>query len=311
MITLVVGDNTYVRDTTLARLRAAFDGAPEYIDGESVQMRDLPELFRGLTLFAPQRLVVIRELSQSKAAWEALPEYLDTSDDVHVVLVESNLDKRTRTYKQLAKSAEVVQAAPLQQRDQATAIKWLQESATAHGIDLSRQQALHMVERALIAGDRPGQATIDQGLLAQALEVLAIKGTVLDEDIARVLPPTPQENVFELLTAALQRQPSRVDEMVRVLSAHQEAYMALGLLSGQVAQLAALKFATKSPADVAAELGTHPYAMSKLSPLARNLSTAELQQIVIAFANADDRIKSSATDPWTILWHALTTIARR
>ena len=74
----------------------------EVIEGANLTTNDLLSIFRGTSLFATKRQILIRDLSTNKPVFEKLPDYLDTMHDV--ALQESVLDKRTVTYKTLVKA---------------------------------------------------------------------------------------------------------------------------------------------------------------------------------------------------------------
>ena len=70
-------------------------------------------------------------------------------------------------------------------------------------------------------------------------------------------------------------------------------------------QLAALSVADKPAASVASDIGAHPYALGKLAPHATKLGKANTKKIVQSFADADMKMKSTATDPWLLVEEAL------
>ena len=77
----------------------------EIIEGADLAPSDLPSIFKGTTLFADTRRVLIRDLSINKPAFEKLPDYLDTPHDI--ILLEFQLDKRSTTYKALKNQIEI------------------------------------------------------------------------------------------------------------------------------------------------------------------------------------------------------------
>jgi DNA polymerase III delta subunit len=62
-------------------------------------------------------------------------------------------------------------------------------------------------------------------------------------------------------------------------------------------------------ADVAKDMGVHPYALSKLAPAAKRLGRTGAKKVVAAFAEADEAAKSSAADPWLLVERALIKVA--
>lgn len=77
----------------------------EVVEGVEMGVGDLMTILKGNSLFAETRRILVRDLEANKAAWEKLPEYLDT---VHKVVVwETKLDKRSATYKKIKDQVEV------------------------------------------------------------------------------------------------------------------------------------------------------------------------------------------------------------
>lgn len=77
----------------------------EVIEGADLNLDDLPTLFLGNSLFSETRSILIRDLGANKAAFEKLPDYLNTSHKV--ALLELKLDKRSSTYKSLKDKVEI------------------------------------------------------------------------------------------------------------------------------------------------------------------------------------------------------------
>lgn len=301
MITVLTGENSFENERELRRIVAAFEGRPEYIDGSELELRQLPDLLMGGTLFADKRLVVIKNLSENKALWNEFEEWLArVSDDVHLVLVEPKLDKRTKTYKGLQKMADIRESKAWTDHDTVEAQRWTVETARELGFDLDKKSAHTLVVR----------VGMDQWQLYRALEKLAVTDTVTSEIVEEFIEANPTENIFNLFEAALKKDPLRVKNMLEILEVTEDPYRLFGLLSGQAFQLAALSVSDKSHAEVAKDLGAYPFALSKLAPYAKKLGRAGGRKIIRAFAEADEAMKTSAGDPWLLIERALIKITR-
>lgn len=258
MITLLVGENSFEIERSLDMIKREFAGQAERIDGASLDPAQLPELLMGGTLFAEKRLVVIKGLSGSAAAWTALTDWLPrTSDDIHLVLVETKPDKRTKTYKDLQKLAAVAEHHVWTERDATAAERWVAEEATRQEVSLDKKSIQHLVRR----------AGIDQWELFHAIEKLALVGNVTPELIDELIEANPEENIFLLFETALRGDMDGVRRMLATLKLTEDPFRLFGLISGQAFQLAALAVSDKPSAAVASDLGVHPYGLSKLSTL--------------------------------------------
>lgn len=300
MITFFFGENSFEISRGLTRLIDDFDGEADKFDGPDLEIRQLPDLLMGTTLFANKRLVIIKELAQNKILWEALGDWLERlSDDVHLVLVETKPDKRSKTYKILQKKATLYESKLWGERDASKAEQWATEEATRLGFSLDKKSAHSLVER----------VGVDQWLLYQALQKLALVEVINPEIIARLIDANPAENVFGLFEAALKKDVTRVRTMLEIFQVNEDPYRVLGLLSTQAFQLAALAVSEKPAAEVAHDLGAHPFVISKLAPFAKKLGQPGAAMAIAALDETDAAVKTSAADPWLLIERALLKIA--
>lgn len=296
MIILLTGDNNYEIDQELDRIVAGFDGEPERIDASRLEPRSLTDILGGVSLFSANRLVILRRVSENAPVWEALAAQSAGDSDTTVVLVEPKVDKRTKTYKTLAKSADVRAFTAWGERDGARAEKWLRDEAAARNIQLEPAAAREIVRR----------RGMEQYQLLNTLQQLAVLGDITHQMVEVHIEAAPQENVFELLDAALSGDNRRVGDMVRTLRLTNDPYMTMGLLASQVFALSGLVLGDKSQADIASDLGVSPYTLRSLAATAQSVDRHKLHQLVVALADADIGLKSSAVDPWVQIEIALT-----
>jgi DNA polymerase-3 subunit delta len=300
MITLLIGENSFEVQRMVQKTIGAFNGEVERVDGSELEMRQLPDLLMGATLFANKRLVVVKNLSENKALWTILDDWiLRVSDDIHLILIESKPDKRTKTYKNLQKNATTHELKLWTDRDASQAERWVIDEAKALKFELDKKSAHALVNR----------VGVDQWLLYQALEKLAVVDNVSPQVIEELIDAIPMENVFNLFEAALSRDALRVKQMIKNLETIEDPYRLFGLLSGQVFQLATLAVAGGSSAEVAKDLGAHPFALSKLAPHAKKIGKPGVKKIIAAVVEADSGMKTSATEPWLLIERALVKIA--
>lgn len=275
---------------------ADFDGDAEKFDSEDMELSQLADLLLGGTLFADKRLVIIKDLSSNKVLWDGLSGLAERmGSDVHLVLVEPKPDKRTKTYKDLKQSADVKEFVQWSERDSRLAETWVVTEAKRQGFALDKRAAAALVRR----------VGADQWALYHALEKLAVLDRVDETVIETTVEAQPNENVFNLLDAALRGDTRQVSTMVRNLQRTQDAYMTFGLLSSQVFQLTALAASSKPSGEVASDIGAHPYALGKLAPRAKKLGRTDTRKIIRIFADTDMAMKSTATDPWLLVEKAL------
>ncbi|MBH2007955.1 DNA polymerase III subunit delta [Candidatus Saccharibacteria bacterium] len=296
MIILLTGDNFYEIDRELGRIVVEFDGEAEQLDADSLDPRNLTDIFSGVSLFSANRLVVIKRLNENTTVWEGLARWLDKPSDTTLVLVEPKVDKRTKSYKALAKQADVRVFTAWTERDALKAEKWLLDTASSDGIALSRDAAREIVVR----------RGTEQYQLLNTLRQLAVLGEVSREVVEAHIETTPHENVFELLAASLAGDASNVRAMIRTLRLENDPYMTVGLLASQTFALAGIVLSGKSQSEIASDLSVSPYVLRNLAGLAAGVDRTKLKVVVESLAIADIGLKSSSVDPWLQIEIALT-----
>lgn len=298
MITFIIGENTFESERAVAAIVARFNGVAERVDGSTLDLKQLPDLLMGATLFADKRLVIIKNLSENKDVWANFSDWLPRiSDDIELVLAETKPDKRTVAYKELKKIAKVIEFPGWTDHDVAKAEKWVLEEAKQLKFILDTKCAQLLVRR----------VGLDQWQLFHALEKLALVDTVTAEVVESLIDANPAENVFNLFDAALRGNGVKVTEMVRTLELTEDPYRLFALLSGQAFQLAAIVAAGPSD-NVAKDFGVNPYGVSKLESSARHLGRGGVRKIIKAFAEADDDMKLSRAEPWLLIERVLMKI---
>lgn len=300
MITLLTGDNSFEINRELQRIVDEFSGVPEKIDGSELELRQLPDLLMGTSLFAEKRLVIIKSLAENSSVWHDFGDWLPrVSDDIQLVLIEPKPDKRTRTYKELQKVADIKEFAVWGERDGSKAEQWAIDEAEQLSFTLNKELAKVLVSR----------TGTDQWRLYHALEKLSVLEAVDRDVIELVVDQNPSENVFQLFEAALKGQTEELHNTIQILEKTEDAYKVFGLLSSQAFQLAALAVADKSNSEVAKDLGAHPFVLSKLSPYAKKRGRRGTGEVVAAFVQTDEAMKSSVTEPWILIERALLKIS--
>lgn len=77
----------------------------EVIDCADLTIKDLTPIFRGATLFDSHRRILLRDFTANSSIFPELPNFLDTKHDI--ILLETKLDKRTATYKEIKNKVEI------------------------------------------------------------------------------------------------------------------------------------------------------------------------------------------------------------
>lgn len=300
MITWLVGENSFEIREALKEIERDFSGAVERVDGTELNLVQLPDLLMGVSLFAPERLVVIKDITQNSGLWEKLPDWLERiSDDIHIVFIDTKPDKRTTSYKALKAAATLKEFPVWTDRDTAKAEQWVSARAQVVGVALDKKTALHLVER----------VGLDQWRLAQALDMLSLVEQVTPATIDEIVPPNLRENIFQLFEIALEGRSKQVAEKLATLSIQEDPYAFFALLSSQAMTLAAVTYADET-ANPTKDFAIHPFVASKLARHGKKLGKQKVGRILEAFAKTDADMKRSKAEPWLLIERVLLETAQ-
>lgn len=295
MIHLLYGDNEFEKQVALVSLVG--DADVVRYDGEELTLADMQEITIGQTLFTQSSVYVISKLSENSDIWSRLSE-LPFDDDKTIILVESKLDKRTKTYKWLQKTAKTQEFMPLSDRQKPQLISWCEAQARERGYKLTRTQIGTLIDR----------LGFDQLRLSNFLDQLALAEEITDELIDQLVPLARSENVFDLFVAALSKDYETVHNIISYLESESGldgAYQTMGLLASQATNMAALVLAGGDNKTVAADLSVNPYVLQRLSSSARTIDIEHLRQINDALFQADLQMKTTGVNPWLLIETAL------
>lgn len=310
MMYCLVGENGFSRQIELKKLIG--DADARQFDGAELGPNELAMALTGQSLFGGDEFVVIDEASGNKPLWDALGEWSQKlDDDTTVILCDTKPDKRTKTYKQLQKHGKIIDCEAWSLRQAGQAETWLMRYAKEHGVTLNADLARDMVQRAIRPSSVDDKPIIDQQLLAIAVRQLSLAEEAIDRDsIDTVLPPSLHENVFGLLECAMSGDVKGVQRMVSHLASSKiDGHQTFGLLASQATNIAALVLAQAPSAQVAADIGAHPYALGQLSELARRTSPGRIRFVIHSLAHADEQLKSSRGEAWELIEKSLVEIA--
>ena len=297
MIHLLYGDNEFEKQAALAALVG--DADVVRYDGEELTLADMQEITIGQTLFTQSSVYVISKLSENSDIWSRLSEL--PFDDKTVILLESKLDKRTKTYKWLQKTAKTQEFLPLSDRQKPQLISWCEAQARERGYKLTRTQIGTLIDR----------LGFDQLRLSNFLDQLALAEKITDELINDLVPLARSENVFDLFVAALSKDYETAHNIISYLESESGvdgAYQTMGLLASQATNVTALVLAGGDNKTVAADLSVNPYVLQRLSSSARTIDIEHLRQINDALFQADLQMKTTGINPWLLIEAALVSV---
>ena len=102
MIRIFTGDDRIKAGNEIKRILGE---SYEVIDAADLTPKDLPSLFKGTTIFDAKRRILLRDFTANSSIYPEITKYLDTPHEI--ILLETKLDKRTTTYKEIKDQLEI------------------------------------------------------------------------------------------------------------------------------------------------------------------------------------------------------------
>lgn len=299
MIHVLYGENEFQKRQALQALIKEAD-VVRY-DGEVLSLDELQDIFIGQNLFGDSVTHIIMGLSGNGDIWPVLST-VAYDEQKTIILIENAIDKRTKTYKWLQKTAKMQEFVPFNERQKPQLIKWCVAEAGQLGFRLQSVQAERLIDR----------LGYDQLRLFHVLEQLSLVDKVTDELIDEMVPLAKTESAFGLLAVTLDGDVLAIQRIIAHLekdSGADGAYQTMGLLASQIANLAALVLSGNDRQLVAADLAVNPYVLQKISPYVAKIDRQKLEYITSVLGRVDSQMKAASVNPWLLMEAALVDIA--
>lgn len=268
----------------------------ERLDGEEERADDVLAKIGSTCLFTDNRLMILKGISKNSLLADKIDSLLGQSlEGLELIIVEPKLDKRSKLYRVLKAKTDFKEQGEL---SSPALVEWLVNEAIANGCKLGHADAKYLIER----------VGVNQLILAQELNKLLLFGNIIDRDmIDWLVEATPQSDTFELVEATLARDYARVVELYQEQRALKvDPRLIIGLLTWQLHLLATVKTsATKSPSQVASDLGTYPSVINRTARIARRISYDELSQAIKLLLSIDHKSKKQTVNQDDVLLYYL------
>jgi DNA polymerase-3 subunit delta len=300
---LLAGEETWLRDESLAAIRAAVLGEAandfdcERLDGERTGAGRLVDALRVLPVLAERRLVVLREPEARKGRSEGLVEALagavaELAGQRHTVLVvvAAKLDRRSAWVRAFGEPATLVACDP-PKGGKAVAAFAAQQARRRH-IVLGPGAAEALAEAV-------GPQLLRLASELEKASLLAGPGQrVTREHVLESVSAVADEKMWELTDATFEgRSADALAVLGRLLGAGVPAPVVLGALASQLRKLARAR-AGEAPSG-------HPMVVRRIEAQARRQSLARLLAGLRAAEEADERLKGRGSLPGDLVLERL------
>lgn len=287
-VVTLAGSNSFLIDSELNKRLAAFidlngDMSVEHIDAESVDPSGLFSRLSSPSLFAPQKLTVIRGLSRNGELSEKFSELLSSSrQDADIILVEAKIDARGKLYKTLKSKTEFIEFGALNPIELS---RWIVQYVSSKGGNITTGNANYLVNKV---------GTNQQMLCGELNKLLLYSSNITQANIDLLVEPGIGSTTFDLANAAFNHDTENAVRLYREQrSLRIDPAVIIGSLAWQLHVLALLKTSGSNDIErIAKDSKMSPWALSKAKHLAEGISLKDLTSAIDQLILIDAKSKS-------------------
>lgn len=287
-IYLFYGEEKYDIHQRIEKIKKEFDNLQVgvnlyYINSDNIN--ELSSIINGVTFFGSSKLIIIK-YTNLKFDVKKL-ESLD--NDIKVIILEDNVDKRTSEYKWLSKNAECVEFKYLDQEKMAI---YISNILSKYSIKISKEDALYMVNTCGV------DKTNNINELNKIVTFLGPNSQVTKEIIDKICSRTLNAKIFDVLSTIINKNKKLAIIMLDELLNQKESIIKIYImLYKQIKQMYMIKLLKeKKIIDIPKILGIHPFVVKNLSKACDNYKKEELLKIIYMFDEYDEKTKIGEMD---------------
>ena len=290
---LLCGEEAYLRRQYRDRLKNALTGDGDsmnyhYFEGKDIRVGEIIDLAETMPFLADRRVIIIENSGLFKHGGEQLAEYLkEPSETAYFVLVEAEIDKRSKLYKAISAKGRIVE---FKAQDESVLKRWI--------LGILRKENKKITERDLeLFLEKTGT---DMENISKELEKLVCycmeKEVITGKEIEEICTRQVNNQIFDMMNAiAEKRQKEAMDLYYDLLTLKEPPMRILFLLARQFNLLLQVKELKKKgyPAKTIGEnVGLPGFIAGKYVNQAAKFSTQDLRRAVTDCVEAEEAVKT-------------------
>ena len=287
-IYLLYGEEKYDLDQRVEKIKKEFQNLEIgvnlfYITNDNLD--ELESVTQGVTFFGSEKLIIIKD-TNLKFDVNILK---DLDQDIKVIIIEDNVDKRTSEYKFISKIAECIEFKHL---DDAKMTQYIIDLLKRYKLKISYDDAQYM--QSVCGNDKTNNINELQKLVIYC----DTSDTITKDMIDKVCSKTLNAKIFDLLDNIVNKKKKEAIFLLDSLLKQKESIVKIYImLYKQYKQLLMIKLLKeKGENNIASVLAIHPFVVKKLSVSCNKYSVNELKNIIYAFDEYDQKTKNGDMD---------------
>ena len=290
---LLYGDEDYLkkqyRDKLLHALVAEGDtmNFAKY-DGQNVSVGELIDLAETLPFFAERRVILVTDSGFFKSSEEQLALYFaEIQDTTCIISVESEVDKRSKTYKAAVKAGSAVD---FSMPDERMLTSWMMARVKQAGKTMTQEAWTEFFDR---TNDSMDHMNLE---MEKLLSYIYDKDSITLADVEAICTKQMHSKVFDMISFIASKDLPKVLELYHdMLAAKEPPIRILALIIRQFDQMYLMKDMASQGMNVstiASKLGSRDFIVRKNLGLARNFTMEQIRALLEDAADLDERAKT-------------------
>lgn len=257
-------------------------------EGKDIRPGELVDLAETLPFFAERRVILVQDSGFFKNSCEILSDYLsEVNQSTSFIFVESEVDKRSKTYKAIRKYGSVVEFA---RQNEALIAKWILGRIGKENKKITKSVLRLFLERTGLDMDRIDREL--EKLLCYTLE----REVITEEDVEAVVTEQTENKIFEMVDAIVVHNQKKALDLYYDLLALKEAPMRiLFLIVRQFRILLEVKELTNqgyTGFDIAGKIKIPEFAVRKNQSQAKRFSQERILMALKEGAETEEKVKT-------------------
>ena len=245
-----------------------------------------------MPFFADRRVILVEDSGFFKNKTEELADYLENLPPYLVLLFsESEVDKRTKTFKAVQKAGHVAEFA---EQTEETLTRWILTRMKKEGKKITQKTMQQFLQRT-----GTDMSRIDNEL-EKLLSYCAKKEVITDQDVEAICSTQVTNQIFDMVRFVPEhRQKEALDRYYDLLALKERPMRILYLIGRQYQQLLQIGGLSRegiSQNEIASVVGVPPFVVRKTLGLANRYGEIELQKILEELTKLEEDVKTGRLD---------------
>lgn len=257
-------------------------------EGKDINPKELIDLAETMPFFADRRVILVEDSGFFKNACEELAGYLpELSESTCILFVESEVDKRSKMYKQVKKSGRIV---CFDRQSDEILMRWVGTRLKKEGKTMTRAAYQRFMEKT--GNDMENIDKELEKLICYCLELEAIDV----EQVEAVCVEQTTNKIFDMVNAISEkRQKQALDLYYDLLTLKEPPMRILFLILRQFQKLMLIKELTNQGVDsrtIASKAGMPEFAVRKNQAMAKKFKMEQIRRALEDGVELEEGVKT-------------------